>query len=278
MNEREYQNEIFNSYNNLIPYLIHFFRDDVNFSICDTAKYIKVVNGTSTKTNLKVGDPIQPGSVAYECMKAGKPVTKIVPKEVLGVDVRATGIPVFDEEGNIEGCLVLGKSLERENKIHDLSKTLSNALSQISTVVGQVSAEVLNLAGENTIILEKANGAAKETESTNEIIEFVKSISAQTNLLGLNAAIEAARAGEAGRGFNIVAQEIRKLSNSSGESIAQINDIIQKIKESIEDITNGVSKVNGSFQDQAAAFEEITASIEELNKNAHVLEQLAENL
>lgn len=278
MIEKTFENEIFNSYDSLIPYFTHFFRDDVNFSICDTEKYIKVVNGKSTKTKLKVGDPLQPGSVAYECIKAGKPVTKIVPKEVLGVQVRATGVPVFDEKGNIAGCLVLGKSLERENKIHDLSQTLSDTLQQISTVIGQVSADVQDLAEQNSLILEKAKGTAEETESTNDIIEFVKSISDQTNLLGLNAAIEAARAGEAGRGFNIVAQEIRKLSNSSGKSIVQINDTIKKIKESIVDITSGVNKVNSSFQEQAAAFEEITASIEELNQNAKVLEQLAENL
>ncbi len=118
-----------------------------------------------------------------------------------------------------------------------LSQNLSIALSQITKSSNEVLKTIQNVALTNSDILENVEKTNNEAKNTDEILEFVKNIANKTNLLGLNAAIEAARAGESGKGFNVVATEIRKLSKSSAESINKIEDIIKNIQLSVSNIT-----------------------------------------
>lgn len=86
---------------------------------------------------------------------------------------------------------------------------------EISKVVDGVSNELQDAAKTSNDVLGEINKTRDDMKKTDEIIRFVQNVSKQTNLLGLNAAIESARAGEMGKGFSVVANEIRNLSTKT---------------------------------------------------------------
>jgi methyl-accepting chemotaxis protein len=165
----------------------------------------------------------------------------------------------------------------------------SDAIQQLATSVEQ-SAEVIH---------------QLETDSDNigTVLDVIKSIAEQTNLLALNAAIEAARAGEQGRGFAVVADEVRTLASRTQESTNEIQDMIEKLQsgsrnavavmeqgralaqsgvdqareaaESLEAITRAVTTINEMNNMIASAAEEQTSVAEEMNKNINNISQLS---
>lgn len=110
------------------------------------------------------------------------------------------------------------------------------------------------------------------------ILDSIKSIADQTKMLGLNAAIEAARAGDAGRGFGVVAEEIRKLSESSKQTAEEIGKLTRVIEEKIHVAKESSLSTLRSSEEQAAASQEVSASIQELMGIADKLKEVAENI
>lgn len=278
MNEPVSHNEIINSFYNIIPLLPQIFDDGITAFLTDTEKFLCIVNTPGLRVGFEPGQPIPSGGVAPDVLRTGKLVKKEIPAEVSGVPFLATGLPIKNDAGIVEGVFVLGTSLSKKKELQSMSLSLSIATSQITEAINEISSGLQNVVGMNTEIINMVEEADENTKYTNEILKLVKNISLQTNLLGFNASIESARAGALGRGFAVVAEEIRKLSQSTSESVANIEDVLKKTVNSIKQINTQVNESDAVFQTQAAALEEIAATMTELNSTANALKKYADKL
>lgn len=268
------EEEILQSFERMFSIIPLLFQDDIAIGLANRHEYIKILQGKELVLKIKEGQAIPTGGAVHDAMIKGEPIIQEVPKEVYGVAFQSYAIPI-KEENEVIGVFVIGKSLTRKHEVLDTAKTLADSLTQISSAVNDIASGVQTLADGNGKILEESKNATEKSKDTDQVISFIKEISTETNLLGLNASIEAARAGEHGRGFGIVAQEIRKLSTSTDNSITQIESVLQEIGTSVGSIKTDLEKSNDIVQSQASSLQEIAASLEELNSTAEFLENIS---
>ena len=148
----------------------------------------------------------------------------------------------------------IAEESESTDAIHDL---LDDSSASLSEIVSQMQ----GLTSKMGSMTENISGLSDTAGSINSFVSTISKISDQTNLLALNAAIEAARAGEAGRGFSVVADEVRALANNTNTSANEVADLVNLIisstsetVDSVNDIqstnsvlSTGVEKLNGDY-------------------------------
>lgn len=156
--------------------------------------------------------------------------------------------------------------------VSEVENDASAGVSQITEAVDTLS--TLNSEIENAVAV--INNLALDTDSIENVVNVIGAIAEQTNLLALNAAIEAARAGEQGRGFAVVADEVRTLAGRTQTSTAEINDMITKLQESakraVASIQTSQSKMNDSMEIASTvkeAFSTISQSVNQLVSLGH---------
>lgn len=178
-----------------------------------------------------------------------------------------------------------------DNLIRVKDHTLDSAKEAVAAtesggqLVGQLKEKSDAIAVANQSVTEVAHELQEKISSAEEITQIIYQVSSQTNLLALNASIEAARAGEAGRGFSVVADEIRKLADNTKQSIDKITDLLQGVTKLAEQTTvlvmNSVqaSDAQAEYIDEVtAAFRSISDVVEVLNNNMTNLDTLSNDL
>ena len=146
-----------------------------------------------------------------------------------------------------------------------------NETSSGSKVVGQAIEAIGQLANQIETASNVIHQVEEDSDSISAVLDVIRSIAEQTNLLALNAAIEAARAGEQGRGFAVVADEVRTLASRTQKSTEEINQMIDKLQSGSREAV----KVMGESQEQAqSAVEQASAAGTSLAAIAHTVEQI----
>ncbi len=269
---------ILNALLKVVPYLPQLFDNEVSISVANTEFFLVNLACESLPIRGKYGDPIPAGGAAQVAITTGNVVIKEVPAHIYGVPFRSYAVPVKNEDGTVAGVLLIAKSLERGKEVLKISEALSEAIRQITGAISSLTEDVQTMLNLNADIISTIKKASEDTKGTGDVLSFVQKVSSKTNLLGLNASIEASKAGNFGSGFNVIAQEIRKLSGTVSDSVKDIGDILKNITQSVQRVSDKMTEASTSFENQSAAIEEIAASMQELSSTAQILETMSREL
>lgn len=250
---------------------------DFNIAVSDTEKIVAALPGKTIDLNLKKDEILKDGSVALEAIRGRKPIIRQVPREVYGVPYMGRSIPLFD--GNeVIGCVIVAESLDAKEKLVNMAQNLSATIEQITAAMEENAAGLEKVASLGYQMEQVSEGNLESVKETDKIVDTVYNIARQSKLLGLNASIEAARAGNAGRGFSVVANEIRQLAEDSTVSTKKITDILEKLKLENQKVSKQSEELSLILNEIAAATEEVSASIQSLSGMSVDLVNMAENL
>ena len=241
--------------------------EDLNVNAVQTSNVTSEIAKTVSEIALGANEQAEDTQKATLSVAHIGELVDLTQELLVNVKEAATEIEVKKEEGFKILAELVGKAKE--------SQTISEAVY-----------DIIMTNNESAISIENASG-------------MIQNIADQTNLLALNAAIEAARAGEAGRGFSVVADEIRKLAEQSNSFTKEIDQIIQDLKQNSQEAVKRVDVSKSLFESQSqdavetenrfdqiaiaiaetqAAIEKLTDASKELNQNRETIQSIMENL
>ncbi|MBA1306560.1 methyl-accepting chemotaxis protein [Stutzerimonas stutzeri] len=141
-----------------------------------------------------------------------------------------------------------------------------NAVSS-KLVVDDASTSVRSLVSEVESATAKVQAMQADAQRINDVLGVIGDIAGQTNLLALNAAIEAARAGEQGRGFAVVADEVRALAARTQQSTSEINETLQRLKDAVGSAVQAMEQTKASCQATADKTAQVTVGLDEMTSS-----------
>ncbi|MGP1588211.1 MAG: methyl-accepting chemotaxis protein [Treponemataceae bacterium] len=218
----------------------------LNFSLDKTDK-------SATEINNLYGNLLQVTKdlkfQAHSVQKAGEEIDNYAAK--MGEDIKT-------QNGSIS---------ETSAAVTEISSNISsiNVIAEKRRQEMEIVVQILN--NQNALIKKLVSDVNRVQESSKRIAAFVQtvdSIAGQTNLLAMNASIEAAHAGNAGKGFGVIAQEIRKLSNETTKNANQISDTLKENSEVVQESTKSVAEFAKSTESSTIEIKKTVDSMEEI--------------
>lgn len=203
--------------------------------------------------------------------------------------LEATYTPVHDKEGRVVAVVKVATDItQRENNSKEVASQLKEMAQELLSRTEQgvsrseeLSEALAHLSTDFKENLEILDSLKEQTVTIEDIVKTIREIASQTKLLALNAAIEAAHAGEHGRGFDIVAGEVRKLANRVQDSIKEVNDQVGGISEEVKKISEatfrsqgGIDHSRGLLEQALDAFNGIATAANQLDAQAKEFKEI----
>jgi len=274
------EHKIVQSFDTFAPLLADMFPEGGVLFLSTRQKCIKRQGSKKFDIpDIQVNTPVREGSNQEIVFKQKKLITQEVDESLYGVPVLSVTAPIFDDKTDeVAGVFTVALPRKLAKDLKAIANTLDQGLTGVSASIQQITVAT-NEASSNQSNLHEEIGKVKEQlDNINNVMRFIKEIADETKMLGLNASIEAARVGDAGRGFGVVAEEIRKLSEESKKTVVQIKELTQQIEKSINTTADASQSTLAVTEETSAAIQEVNATIEEMTSLATKLTETAANL
>ena len=248
------------------PYMHMALKEEAIVAVVEKETHIMLnyLPGKRVDSGYVVGELVNTNDENVMLAFKGQSADVIIPQDVYGVAINAFSFPV-KENGKVVGALAFGLPIDDAMKLEQYMDSMKSIIDNLQDQVHTVASHSEELAATSEEINDQAQHALEDAEKTNDVTDLIRTISRQTNLLGLNASIEAARAGQHGAGFNIVAEEVRKLSMETSNATGSIESSLKNIHSNLENLRQNMSHVNAASNEQAELVQSFSEIIEELN-------------
>ena len=265
------------------------FENNIAHNSSEIGKLSEAISKTRSDMTSLIGNIISEVNNIEEIEKSIDNNISELNFDIEGISSNVEELSASMEETAAASEEMAATSLQIESNISNVSNKASDG-SEKALLISQKAKEVKNSAETNQIETKKLIAEtsknlrlsiekAKAIEEINMLAESIKEITNQTNLLALNAAIEAARAGEAGRGFSVVADEIRKLAEQSKVAISKIQDKTEVIVSSVEELISGSNYVIDFMDTRIMAdYEVLVKTSQDYSQDADFFNQLSSDL
>jgi len=277
-NSQSQGEQILNMLLQTLPIIQQALDPDAGVTLTDCEKFLLYKPGQRLDLKVPFNASLKPGSGVYRAIHENRRIDMRFDNSLYGLPYTSIAIPVHNTDGKVVGAVAITQSVERQEQMKQMAIKLLDGITTLASTTEEISAQSQEIAGVSRNAAHISVNSQARVRESDQVLDLIKNIASQTNLLGLNAAIEAARVGDQGRGFGVVAEEIRKLAANSSESINKIESIIKAIQADGYNNNQQISQIELAINQVSEAITQVAGTVQEIGEIVKELDKIAETL